>query len=289
MDGGRDGMGGIGAVTVPSGDVEIRDGPAVGEDDPLVAPFAPQHLVDQVVAGPARFPAEAVVCDHHFLHAGLRDQVLERRKIRLAEVALGDLRIEAVAVLLRPGMDGEMLGAGVRLEDGRVQVALQSADNRHAQLTGQVRIFSVGLHTAAPARVTEDVDVRRPEGQSLVLSGDPGSRQGLPILDPGLVADRRKHLVHKRFIERSRHTDRHREDRRLPVARHAVQRLVPPVVGGDAQRFHGRGVMHHQVRFLLQRQGGDKGFRPSLRTRAAAREHQQHGPYPSCPFHNLPN
>src|SRR5947199_5946229 len=60
-----------------------------------------------------------------------------------------------------------MLRRGDDFEVARV-VALQALDESDAHARRQVRVFAVSLLPASPSRVTEDVDVRRPEGQPLV-------------------------------------------------------------------------------------------------------------------------
>ena len=66
----------------------------------------------------------------------------------------------------RAGVHREMLGARGDLEI--LAIALQALDEPYAQPAGKIRIFTICLMTAAPAWVTEDVDVRAPHGQALV-------------------------------------------------------------------------------------------------------------------------
>ena len=64
-------------------------------------------------------------------------------------------------------------------------------------------------------------------------------RYAWPALDGG---DGLCHLVMQVGVPRGRHADGLGEDRRLAVARHAVQGFVPPVIAGDTQTFDGRSV-----------------------------------------------
>lgn len=47
-------------------------------------------------------------------------------------------------------------------------VTLQALDVRHAELRREVRVFAVRLLPSAPARVAEQVDIRRPEREALI-------------------------------------------------------------------------------------------------------------------------
>ena len=234
---------------------------AVGRDDALVTPLAAQDLVDELVRGAAGYAAEAVVSSHHFLDVRLDHQVLESRKVGLAEVALGDDGVIAVAVPFRAGVDGIVLRAGMGLQDRGIGRALQAADHGHAQLAGQVRVLAVGFHSASPARVAEQVDVRGPEGNALILK-DSARLPGQPVLHPGLVADGREDLVHERLVEGGGHADGLREHRGGPVAAHPVQGFVPPVVGLDVQGGHRGGLVHGQGHLLIQGQAGNEVRRP---------------------------
>ena len=226
------------AEAVTAGLIEITHGPAVRYHESLIAPFSAKDGIDQVIAGPARLPAEAVVGYHHFLHIGLGYQVLEGRQVGFSQIPLGDLRIVGMAVPLRTGMHGKVLGAGVSLEDIGLGRALQASDHGHSQLTGEERIFSVGFHSAAPARVPEDIDIGRPEGKPLIPAHVAGC-ESLTVLDAGFVAYCGKHLIHQRLVKGSRHGDGHREHGSLSVTGHAVKGFVPPVVGRDAQGLDG--------------------------------------------------
>src|SRR4051794_21455653 len=62
-------------------------------------------------------------------------------------------------------MHGVVLGRRDDLEILRV-VTLQSFHKLDTQPTREVRVFAVSLLPASPARVAEDVDVRRPESQA---------------------------------------------------------------------------------------------------------------------------
>ena len=219
-------------VAMPSRHEEVVNGPAVGNHQSLIAPFSAKQGIDQIGIRAAGNAAEAVVGNHHLLYVRFGHQILEGGKIGLPQVAFAYFCVETVPVPFRSGVDGEMLGAGVRLVHRRLRVALQPPDHGHAELSREIWVLSVGLHAASPARVAEDVDVGRPERKALVPAGLAGG-QRLAVLDARLVAHGREHFFQKRFVEGSRHADGLRESGRLAVAGYAVQRLVPPVVGQD--------------------------------------------------------
>ena len=158
-------------------------------------------------------------------------------------------------------MDGEVLGAGMCLQHGRVERPLQAPDHGHAELSGQVGILPVGFHAAAPARVAEDIDVGRPERDALVPVGH-AVGQALAVFHAPVVANGRKDFFDQRLVERGRHADGLREGGRLTVARHAVQRFVPPVVGLDAESLHTAVVVPHQGGFFFQAHLGDQAPGP---------------------------
>ena len=107
-------------------------------------------------------------------------------------------------------MYGEMFGTGLELANGAVIRALETADNRHAHSSHQVGIFPISLHPAAPPRVTEYVDVRGPESQTLIDA----VRTFLvcnAVLYPCLIADGRKDFLKQGIVKRGSHAYRHRE------------------------------------------------------------------------------
>ena len=161
-------------------------------------------------------------------------------------------------------MDGVVLRAGVGFQDRGIRRALQAPDHGHSQLSRQIRVLAVGFHPASPAGIAEDIDVRSPESNTLVLLHVP-RLTSLAVLHARFVTDSCKYFVQKRFVKGSRHADRLREDSGRPVAGHAVQRLAPPVVSPDAQGGHRRGSVHRQRRFLLQGQTGNQVRRPFFR------------------------
>jgi hypothetical protein len=153
-----------------------------------------------------------------------------------------------MAVGLGSAVHGEVLGRRHHFQIARV-VALQPFYEGDAHLRCKVRVLAVGLLSAAPARIAKDVDVRRPERQSLVATMLPVPER-LVMLRARLVTDDGADLVHQRHVEGCGHPDRLRKDRRGARSGDAVQALVPPVVFGYTEPWDRRRAVH-QLRDLL--------------------------------------
>ena len=212
------------------------------------APALAQDVEQQPLARGGGLPVHAVVGPHHGLHPALDHEVAERGQVGLVQIALARANVEVVAVLLRAAVDREVLGGGARAVVARV-VALQALHEGHSQPPRQVRVLAVGLLPPPPARVAEDVDVGRPEGEPLVASALALARE-LVVLGTALVADHDRHLVDERRVERGRDADRLREDGGDARARDAVKGLVPPFVGRHTEP-RDRGSLVRELRDLL--------------------------------------
>src|ERR1700760_1310243 len=103
----------------------------------------------------------------------------------------------------------------LRRRDGLVIlriVPLQTFDEGNAQPRGQIWILAVYLLPPAPARIAEDVDVGRPDGQTkedrvvIVL-------QRFDILCARLICDHRCYTMDERRIPRGCQTNSLRKDR----------------------------------------------------------------------------
>ena len=223
----------------------------------------------------------ALVGTHHLGHIALLHQALEGGQIGLPQVALGQvLHVERVTVPLRTAVHGKVLGAGQQLVVsagiGRLAVlhALQAVDHRQAHAFRQVWVLAVGLLAAAPARVTEDIDVGSPERQTLIAAYV-ACALGLLILHTRLVAGSVKAAIDHVIVKRCRHSHRYGKDGGESVAPYAVQRLVPP--GKTLQPKAGQSLrlVYHQLRLLLQRQAADKVICTLLGTEGRVLERQQ--------------
>lgn len=140
---------------------------------------------------------------------------------------------------------------------------LKTVDHGLAEHRREVRVLAVGLLAAAPARVAEDVDVRRPERQSLIAEMVSVAHD--VVFRAGLVAHCVEDVVDERRVPCGGHADRLREYGGEPLASHAVESLVPPVVALDAETRDGGGVVHHHGYFLIDREFLEKGRGAFLR------------------------
>lgn len=136
-----------------------------------------------------------------------------------------------------------MLGRGDRAWVVEI-LALQAADKAHRHLPGEKRILAVGFHATAPARVAENVDIGRPDGQTGIALMVLARTAGLVELGARFGGHHRAHLLHQAGIPARRQADRLRKHRGVAVARDAVQAFAPPLVGGDAQARNRRGIVH---------------------------------------------
>ena len=229
-------------VTVTAFHVEIVKGPAVRHYHPLIPPLSTEYVIHKVAAGPAGNAPEAVVGGHDLLHAGLCHKVLESGKIGFTKVSFRYLGIKMMTVLLRAGMHRKVFCAGVEFLHRGLGIPLQASHHRHAHNTGEIRVFTVCLHTAAPARVTEDVYIGCPEGKTLI----PAAFGRHFVLYAGFVAHYRENLLQKGFVKGCSHSDGHREHRCRAVTGNPVKGLVPPVVAPYPKALHRRGIVHHK-------------------------------------------
>src|SRR5919199_4347460 len=104
-----------------------------------------------------------------------------------------------MALRLRAGVHGVVLRRRNHLEILRV-VALHAADELDAEARGEVRVFAVGLLAAPPARVAEDVDVRRPEGEAVEARAVPRPLR-LVVLCARLRRDYGRDAAHEALVE----------------------------------------------------------------------------------------
>ena len=101
-----------------------------------------------------------------------------------------------------------------------------SFDELDADVAREERVFAVGFLAAAPARVAENVDVRRPERQARPPLGVAVVLGGVVVeLGAAFDADDGAFLVEQLRIPGGRHADRLRENGGDAVVGHAVQAL----------------------------------------------------------------
>jgi len=143
-----------------------------------------------------------------------------------------------------------MFCAGMGLVIAGARVALESPDHRHTHTAREVGILTVGLHAAAPPGIPENVDVGRPEGQTPVPA-EILVPLGIVVLGTRFVRNHGKGLVHLPVFKGGGQSDGLWKNRGLPGTRHPMQRLIPPLIPGNAQPFNGRRIIHHQRDLLF--------------------------------------
>ena len=237
---------------------------------PCEAPLIAQALLQEVGAGAAGDAVDRVVDAHDGTGLRFHDRRLERVQVGVDQVVLADRGVEGMAQRLGTAVHGEVLGRGDGLQVARI-AALHACDEGYGQPAGQVRVFAVGLLTAPPAGVPEDVDVRRPVVEIGDAAGSGARRHlghgrlahRLVELRTGFGGDDVGHLVHQHRIERGAEPDRFGKHRGAPLS-DAVQRLVPPVVDGHAETRNRGGAVLHLQHLLFQRHPGHEIRRPLL-------------------------
>ena len=214
-------------------------------------PFVPEDVGQQELAAGRALAEHAVVGSHHHLHVCILHQLLESGKIGLVQVLHRRNGVEAVTYGLRTGMHGEMLGAGGGLQVERI-ISLDAFYIGGSERSGKERILSIGLHTAAPSGIPENVHVRSPESQSreaaVVLHF-----AGLVELGAAFVGDYVADPLHELGIECGSQADGLWKHGGAAVAGHSVESFVPPVVRLDAQPLHAGSAVHHHPYLLIQR------------------------------------
>ncbi len=101
-------------------------------------------------------------------------------------------------------MHGIVLGAGMKLVILVAFAALKSLDHSLAHQAVHIWILAISLLTSSPTRVAEDIDIRRPEGEALVLSYS-AVFAGYGVFSTRFVAHRSEHLFDQSVVKRARH------------------------------------------------------------------------------------
>src|SRR5437588_10611660 len=97
----------------------------------------------------------------------------------------------------------------LRRRDGSIVVriiALYAGDKSYRQASAQKGIFAVSLLPATPTRIAEDVDVWRPEVETLKDVRMTGAFV-LRVFDPAFNANDGRHLMNARYVECRRKAD----------------------------------------------------------------------------------
>ena len=153
-------------------------------------------------------------------------------------------------------VNGVMFGSGNRFEVTRV-VALKAGDESDAKTGGEERIFAVGFLAASPTRIAEDVDVGRPEGETVVASGTV-VEDGVVVFAAGFGGDDVSDAVEEVDVPCGGEADGLREDSGRAGASDAVETFVPPVIGGNVQARDGGGNVLHLRDFFFEGETRDE-------------------------------
>ena len=276
----RGGGGGVGAVARDDGVglPAVVQGPAVGHQQAVEVPFVAQDVHQQLAVGAAGAAVEAVVAAHHLLHVAVAHDVLEGGQVGGPQVAGTHAGVELVPHPFGTAVHGQVLDAGRRRQwlgvvglgvplAVRHIAVLQSADACQPHGGGEEGVLAVGLHAAAPAGVAEEVDVGGEEGQPRVVGGFAQGHAGvaaagLDILDVGLDGHLGEDVEHHGGVEGGCQGHGSGPHGGVAVAAHAVEGLVPPAVGRQAQRGDGGVAVLHQGEFLVQGQAAQQVLHP---------------------------
>ena len=213
-------------------------------------PLAAQDIDQQGLAAAAGFAVGAVVSTHNGFNTGFLDQCAESGEVSFPHILLGSDGIEMMAVAFGAGVNGKVLGAGSGLQVVGI-FALHALNKAHAQAAGQERVLTVSFMAAAPAGITEDVDVGSPDGQAFVDIAVVMAAAEV-VLAAGFHADYIADFLHHVFVKSSCHTNGLREHGSGTSAAHTVDTLAPPVVSGDAQALNGGGPAQHLADLFVQ-------------------------------------
>ena len=254
---------------------EIGHRPAVGRHITVETPLAAQNVDKQGVVAATGLPVEAVVGTHHAMHLGLGHQFAESGQISVPKVVGRRPGIKFMTFGLRPAVHGKMLGTGHGLEIMRV-VALQSADNGRPHLSRQIGVLAIGFLPPAPSRVAEDVDIGRPVSQPVILRNALAVAESFVEKRTPLGSGNVAHALQRLRIESGSHADGLGKHRHLFLRTgHSVQRLVPPVVGRNAQPGHGDGGMLHHAHLFRKREPRNEVAHPLFQRQVGVAEGQK--------------
>ena len=236
--------------------VHIRNGRAIAHDIAIEAPGVAQVLAQEHRVRAGRRAVDSVVGAHHRLRMRFGDRGAKGRQVGVLQVMRRDVDVELVPHWLRPAMHRVVLRSRDNAKKSWI-LPLHTGDKGDAHATRQERIFAVGLLPASPARIAEDVDVGRPEGQAeehLMIA----FAHGLVVLCAGLGGDRLAHAVDEIAIPCGGHADHLGEVCRIAGEGDAVEGFVPPIVLRHAEPRDGGRVIAHLRDLLFQCHSADE-------------------------------
>lgn len=152
-------------------------------------------------------------------------------------------------IRLRTGMYCKMFAAGCSLQI--FAASLQAFDKTYSEPGSQVRIFSIGFMSASPARITENIDIRRPDRKTFVDIAVAVLCKFV-MLCALLGRNNLRRTLYRILIEHGRKRNCLREHGRHAGACRTVQTLVPPVIRRNTEPLN-RGCIVDQLCSLFRR------------------------------------
>src|SRR5215471_15403215 len=229
----------------------ILDRTTVRHYVPIKFPGTPQLVFEQERVNTGGLTVHPIVSAHNRPGMAFDHGSTEGRQVRVLQVVFRYWHIHAMTGRLWAAMHGKMFGCRDHAVIIRI-ITLESAHKGDAHLAGQKWIFAISFLAATPAGIAKDIDIRRPEVQTLHNVAMSGPYR-LIMLGAGLSADHYRHVVNKRSIESCRQPDGLRKYRSGSSSSHAVQSLAPPVVGKHMQPGDGARLVDELRGFFLQR------------------------------------
>ena len=137
----------------------------------------------------------------------------------------------------RPAVDGIMLRRGDHAIVFGI-VTLHARDKRHAHAPRQKGVFPVGFLAASPPGIAENINVRRPEIQTLEKSLCPSFIPSTYLIR-AFNTGRNGHLVNDIGIKCRCQSNRLGKRSDATIVSNSVQRFAPPVVVRNIQPRNG--------------------------------------------------
>src|SRR5579862_3692095 len=253
--GGRCG-GVVGGVVVAVGLREVVDGVAIGGDKAVKAPVAAENVAEKHFAGAGRDLVDGVVGAHEGIGAAVGDGGAEGGEIGVPEVVFGGVDVGLVAGGFGAAVDGVVLGSGDGAQVVGV-VALDAFDECGSETGGKEGVFAVGFLPAAPARIAEDVDVWRPDGEAVEAVVHVVA-DSVVVLGAGFDGDDVADAADQGSVPGGGIANGLGKHGGESGARDAVEAFVPPVVGGDVEAGNGGGAIKGLRDFFFEGEAGDQ-------------------------------
>src|SRR5579863_4792411 len=163
---------------------------------------------------------------------------------------------------LRSAVYGIMLGRGDHAKILRI-VSLKTGYKSDSHAAGEEGIFAISFLPASPARITKDVDIRRPEVETF-HNVAPSRLHCEVVLGSRLDADDDRHLVNQGVVESSRKPNGLRKNGGGPRIGDTVQSLAPPVVLRHIKPRNCPRLVHELGSLFLESHAADEVVNPDV-------------------------